>query len=55
MDGLRARLKNFVEHPDSVRFGTPAEDVRVMEDANAANVLDALSDIEIRLIGENDT
>jgi hypothetical protein len=55
MDGLRARFKNFVEHPDSVRFGTPAEDVRVMEDANAANVLDALSDIEIRFIGENDT
>ena len=54
MDALRERLQYFIEHPDSVQVTAPAEDVRVMEDANAANVLSALSDIEIHFIGEND-
>ena len=54
MEGLRDRLQGFIEHSDSVEVAVPPDDVRVMEDANAANVLSALSDIEIHFIGEND-
>ena len=50
---LKAMFFKFLEHPDQVEVAVPAEDVSVIEDVNAANVLSALEDIEIHFIGEN--
>ena len=50
---LKAKFFKFLEHPDQVEVTAPADDVSIIEDANAANVLSALEDIEIHFIGEN--
>ncbi len=52
MESLRDRFLAFLAHPDQVEVAAPQDDVRVLEDANAASVLSALEDIEIHLIGE---
>ncbi|MGN0846095.1 MAG: hypothetical protein ACI4RA_01770 [Kiritimatiellia bacterium] len=48
---LRTRFFKFLEHPDLVGSSAPSHEARVLEDANAANVLSALEDIEIHFIG----
>ena len=49
---LRARFRDFLSNPDQVVVAVPPDEVRVIEDANAANVLSALEDIEVHFIGE---
>lgn len=49
---LRARFFHLLEHPDQVQVAVPQDEVSVIEDANAANVLSALEDIDIHFIGE---
>ena len=56
IDSLRERFMSFVQHPELVETFAPNEEVRVLEEANAENLLSALgelADIEIHLIGEN--
>ena len=52
IDALHAQFTSFLEHPEQVEVTAPSEDVRMLEAANAENVLSALDDIEIHLIGE---
>ena len=47
-------LANDIEaNPDAVEVETPAEDMHAIEDANAANVLNALEDLDIHFIGDS--
>ena len=50
---LRRAFFDRIANPDAVEVVTPKEDVHAIEDANAANVLTALEDIEIHFIGES--
>ena len=50
---LRDRFLAYLRNPDQVVVAVPPDDVRVIEDANAANVLSALEDIEVHFIGED--
>ena len=50
---LRRAFLERIANPDAVEVETPAEDMHAMEDTNAANVLNALEDIEIRFIGDS--
>ena len=52
IETLRARFTSFVKHPELAAVMAPVEDVRVLEEVNAENVLSALDDIEIHFIGE---
>ncbi len=52
IEALHAQFTSFLEHPEQVEVTAPSEDVRMLEAANAENVLSALDDIEIHLIGE---
>ena len=49
---LRALFFKYLENPDQVEIAVPDDDVRVIEDANAENVLSALEGVEIHFIGE---
>ena len=40
-----------IARPEDVEVVTPVEDVRLVGDDNATNVLNALADLEIRFIG----
>jgi hypothetical protein len=48
---LRRAFMDCIARPDAVRVVTPAEDVRIVGDDNATNVLNALADLEIHFIG----
>ena len=48
---LRHAFMDCIARPDDVEVITPVEDVRLVGDDNAANVLNALADLEIRFIG----
>ena len=42
-----------IARPDDVEVVTPVEDVRIVGDDNATNVLNALADLDIRFIGSD--
>lgn len=46
---LRAFLDR-IANPDAVEVEAPAEDMHALEDANAANVLNALEDLEVHFV-----
>ena len=48
---LRRAFMDCISRPDDVEVVTPVEDVRIVGDDNATNVLNALADLEIRFIG----
>ena len=48
---LRHAFMDCIARPDDVEVVTPVEDVRLVGDDNATNVLNALADLEIRFIG----
>ena len=48
---LRRAFMDCMARPDAVKVVTPAEDVRMVGDDNAANVLNALADLDIHFIG----
>ena len=50
---LRRAFLDRIANPDAVEVETPAEDMHALEDANAANVLNALEDLDIHFIGES--
>ena len=52
---LRRAFLDRIANPDAVEVETPAEDMHALEDANAANVLNALEDLNVRFIGEFDS
>ncbi|MBO7688087.1 MAG: hypothetical protein J6V72_16990, partial [Kiritimatiellae bacterium] len=52
---LRRAFLDRIANPDAVEVETPAEDMHALEDANAANVLNALEDLDIHFIGESGT
>jgi len=49
---LKRAFMDCIARPDSVKVVTPEEDVRMVGDDNATNVLNALADLEIRFIGD---
>ena len=53
IDYLRRRFMDYLRDPDRVEVALPPDEVRVIEDANAENVLSALEDIEVHFIGED--
>ena len=54
VDTLGAFLDR-IANPDAVEVEAPTEDMHALEDANAANVLNALEDLDIHFIGESGT
>ena len=48
---LRHAFMECIARPEDVEVVTPVEDVRLVGDDNATNVLNALADLEIRFIG----
>ena len=50
---LRRAFLDRIANPDAVEVETPTEDKHALEDANAANVLNALEDLDIHFIGES--
>ena len=50
---LRRAFLDRIANPDAVEVETPTEDMHALEDANAANVLNALEDLDIHFIGDS--